>query len=71
MTDARCPVCKSEDFFVKLSEDQFDVCEFCTKDGEIAFAPDADPADLPEITAETETYCSRCAWHGRYDSLGS
>jgi hypothetical protein len=60
----KCPVCGSLKFFVKDPADEYETYEFDLKDGQVVF-----PAESKEVRPETETYCHRCAWHGRFETL--
>lgn len=71
MPDPRCPVCGCERFYVKHPDDAFEVYEFECRDGLPVFDPHVDGDEAPEIRADTEAYCNRCAWHDRYETLDS
>ena len=60
----KCPVCGSQKFFLKDPADEYETYEFELKDGQAKFAVEPQ-AMLPE----TETYCHRCSWHGRFAAL--
>lgn len=62
-----CPVCKSDQFYVKDPDDAFEIYEFQIKNGEIKPA-DAD-VDTEQINGKREIYCQRCSWHGKKDAL--
>ena len=64
-----CPICKSDQFYVKDPEDDFGIYEFQLKDGEIAFEDADTEAEADEIGDKREIYCQRCAWHGKKDAL--
>jgi hypothetical protein len=64
-----CPFCGCQNFYVKDPNDEFEIYEFETKDGDIAFSEDVDEADCPAIEEGTETYCNQCAWHGKIQEL--
>lgn len=69
MVETKCPDCGAQHFYVKNPEDQYDLFEFELKDGEI-IEPDNEPDSNPiEVKEETETYCDRCAWHGKFKIL--
>ena len=69
MSETECPLCGSQSFYVKDPEDQFEVYEFDLNEGEVVFDPDTNEAELPEVVEETETYCNKCAWHDRFETL--
>jgi DNA-directed RNA polymerase subunit RPC12/RpoP len=60
----KCPVCGSKRFFVRDQEDEYETNEFDLEDGQAVFA-----SEVQEIQPETETYCNRCSWHGRFVTL--
>jgi hypothetical protein len=64
-----CPLCGCQDFFIKDPQDEFETYEFSVSGGELRFRADAEGAEVPEVRDATETYCNRCAWHGRYQEL--
>ena len=68
MGEAKCPLCGSLRFYVKDSEDEYEIHEFDLTDGKIV-SQGEEEAELLRIEAETETYCSKCAWHGKLRSL--
>jgi hypothetical protein len=69
MAETECPLCGSQRFYIKDAEDQFEMYEFDLKEGEIAFDPEVSGSELPDVTDETETYCDKCAWHGKLETL--
>ena len=69
MSESKCPLCSSQNFFVKDPDDPYEIYEFDLKEGEIVFRTEGDESELPEIEGETETYCNRCAWHDKLRTL--
>lgn len=69
MADAKCPICGCGRFYVKDPEDEFECREFECRGGEICFDPALSGAAAPEIQAQTETFCHKCAWHGAFERL--
>jgi len=65
----KCPMCRSEHFYVKDPEDEYNYYKFDCADGEIHFDAEVDASEVPEVSDETETYCVQCAWHGNFDGL--
>ncbi len=64
-----CPLCKSQQFYVKNPDDSFETYDFDLKKGQIQFE---DPVGAPtqdEVKNEREVFCQRCAWHGPYDNI--
>ena len=64
-----CPVCKSEQFYVKDPDDDYEIYEFQYKDGELHFTDADSEADANEIGEKREIYCQRCAWHGKKGTI--
>jgi len=62
----KCPTCGCETFYVKDPEDEFEIHEFSCSEGMIEFSDDIDAQDRPDIKADTETFCNKCAWHGKF-----
>ncbi|MCP4747408.1 MAG: hypothetical protein GY874_14895 [Desulfobacteraceae bacterium] len=62
-----CPICKSKQFYVKDSVDEFETYEFTSKGGQIIF--DGTVSNTPELTGENEIFCQRCSWHGPYKNI--
>ena len=65
----KCPLCGCTEFSVKDPDDEYDIYEFTCKDGSVAFDAEVDVKDVPEISDATETYCDKCAWHGKMETL--
>ncbi len=69
MADVKCPFCGSQDFFLKDPEDAYETYEFQTSGAEVTFQGQGDLSELPELTDDSETFCSSCAWHGKFQEL--
>lgn len=69
MSKASCPICGCEEFYVKDPEDEYEIYEFSCENGEVCFDPEADKENAPDMGAETETYCNRCSWHDKLETL--
>jgi hypothetical protein len=67
----KCPLCNCESFFVKNPDDEYDIYEFTCSNGETTFETDAGEDDVPQISDATETYCNKCVWHGKMDTIKS
>jgi hypothetical protein len=65
----KCPDCNSEKFYVKNPEDEYEVFTFQCPDNVVCFDADVDEAAAPEVGSDTETYCERCAWHGKLSDM--
>jgi hypothetical protein len=64
-----CPVCGCQDFFVKDPEDEYETFEFSVAGGEVRFSADGEGQPAADVRATTETFCNRCAWHGKFGEL--
>ena len=64
-----CPVCKSDQFFVKDPDDDYEIFEFQYKNGEMRFADADAEAGVDEIGEKREIFCQRCAWHGKKSAI--
>lgn len=69
MAETKCPLCGSESFYVKDPVDEFEIYEFDLKEDGIVFDVEVDESELPELGEESETYCNKCAWHGKLKML--
>jgi len=69
MAEIECPHCGCEEFYVKDPDDEYEIYEFSCPDGEIVFSTKCAGVETPEIQPQTETYCNRCAWHGKYREI--
>jgi len=65
MAELKCPLCGSNSFYAKDPTDPYEIYEFDLSEGKMIFSSEVDESDLPEVDQETETYCNRCAWHGK------
>ncbi|MFZ0134823.1 MAG: hypothetical protein WAK95_19970 [Desulfobacterales bacterium] len=65
----KCPICQSVSFFVKDPDDEYTTFKFKCGDEDIRFDAEIDAAEIPEVHDDTEAFCDRCAWHGRFDAL--
>jgi hypothetical protein len=69
MSESKCPVCGCQNFYVKNPDDEFETFEFQLKDKQVCFEPDVEASDAPEVVDSTETFCDKCAWHGKITEL--
>ena len=69
MSEAKCPLCGSQRFYVKDPEDEYEIYEFDLNEGEAVFDPETNEEEVPAIVEETETYCNTCAWHDKFKAL--
>ena len=65
----KCPTCGCEKFYVKDVDDEYEIYEFTTSGGKVAFEQEYDQNQLPNITSEIDTFCNKCAWHGKFETL--
>ena len=64
---SKCPVCGSQDFYVKDPADEYETYAFQCRDGQIVYGPPGQ--SQPQIENDTEAFCDRCSWHGEYYRL--
>ena len=65
----KCPLCGCLEFYVKDPDDEYEIYEFTCKDDDIVFDADVDEDDVPSMSDSIETYCNKCAWHGKMEAL--
>ncbi|MDD9300948.1 MAG: hypothetical protein HUK40_00845 [Desulfobacter sp.] len=65
----KCPTCGYDRFYIKDAEDEYEIYEFTAPNGKVVFDETLDTQNIPEIKKEDETYCDKCAWHGKFESL--
>ena len=61
----KCPTCGCDEFYVKDPDDEYEIYNFTLRNGKIEFDSGLDTSTLPEVTNQSETFCDRCAWHGK------
>lgn len=64
-----CPLCGSTSFYVKNPDDEYELYPFELEGNEAVFAEDMAVSECPEVAAGTRTFCSKCAWNGRFEEL--
>ncbi len=64
-----CPFCGCKSFYLKDPDDEYETYEFDLKGDEAVFSEDVGESEAPEIGDATETYCSKCSWHGKFHEL--
>jgi hypothetical protein len=62
-------MCGCTSLYVKDPNDEYDTYSFDLEAGGIVFSDDVDESECPEIQDDTRTYCSKCAWNGRFADL--
>jgi len=62
--EMKCPICGSKQFYLKDPTDEYETYEFELDDGRPVF-----PAEPRELRPDTESFCRRCSWHGRWEEL--
>ncbi len=65
----KCQTCGCERFFIKDTDDEYEIYEFTASDGKVKFDENLDTQNIPEVTSDIDTFCDKCAWHGRFDTL--
>lgn len=65
----KCPTCGCENFYIKDADDEYETYEFSSSKGKLEFDADLDKQEIPQLTNDIETYCNKCAWHGRFGTL--
>ena len=65
----KCPACKSENFYLKDPDDEYEIFEFDLQEGEMIFLGNEGLKDPPPLRDETRIFCNRCAWNGRKTDL--
>jgi len=65
----KCPACKSENFYLKDPNDEFEIFEFDLQEGEMIFLGNEGSKHPPPLRDETRIFCNRCAWNGRKTDL--
>lgn len=69
MPSMKCPDCGATRFYVKDPEDQYNIFEFELKEGDTIHFDEEKDSHQIEISEDTETYCDRCAWHDKFETL--
>lgn len=71
MEKGKCPACGSQKFYVKNPEDEYDIRVFeCQDDGIVFKESEDDPEEPPpDLTPNTQTFCTKCAWHDCLEAL--
>jgi hypothetical protein len=67
--DMACPLCGSKSFYVKDPNDEYEVYPFDLDGDSPVFSGDVDDSECPAIDSKTRTFCSKCAWNGRFEEL--
>jgi hypothetical protein len=65
----KCPTCGCEKFYIKDADDEYELYEFTALNGKVKFDATLETQNIPEMTAEMETFCDKCAWHGKFETL--
>ena len=50
---------------MKDPDDPYETYPFEFKDSRLIFDPEVDADDTPKYNENTETFCEKCAWHGK------
>ena len=65
----KCPTCGCEEFYIKDPDDEYEIYEFTCEEGQVVFSEENDSEDVPEVRDDTEAFCNRCAWHGKFGTF--
>jgi hypothetical protein len=65
----KCPICGCPEFYVKDPDDEYELYAFTCSGDDIVFDAPIDENGAPPINDSTETYCNKCAWHGKMETL--
>ena len=65
----KCPTCGCEQFYIKDKDDEYEIYEFSILGEKIVFDENTDQQETPKIENEIETFCNKCAWHGKFNTL--
>jgi hypothetical protein len=69
MDQMKCPDCGAKSFYVKDSEDQYNISEFSLDNGAVEYLDGQTETDHIPVLQDTEIFCDRCAWHDRFETL--
>jgi hypothetical protein len=64
-----CPFCRSQNFYLKDPEDEYETHEFDLREGNIEFLEKGNPPFSFRLEKDSQVFCNRCAWHGRMEDL--
>jgi hypothetical protein len=64
-----CPKCKSEHFYLKDPDDEYEIFEFALEDESPVFREGNRPPFIGNQLGEKEIFCEQCAWHGKFEEL--
>ena len=65
----KCPLCSSVNFYIKDPQDEYETYEFELKDGQVEYSSEDEAAAAPGVQDQTETFCNKCSWHGKFKEL--
>jgi hypothetical protein len=54
---------------MKDPDDPYETYPFEFKDGRLIFDAEVETDDPPAIQDDTETFCEKCAWHGKLGKI--
>ncbi|MFN2354286.1 MAG: hypothetical protein ABR512_07160 [Desulfopila sp.] len=69
MKNKKCPDCGATAFYVKDSEDQYNICEFSLEEGGVVYKDEMVEAERLPVFEDSEIFCDRCAWHDKHKVL--
>ena len=59
---SKCPTCGCRVFYVKDSDDEYEIHEFTVNGGVLTFDPRTETR--PVIVQDARVYCNKCSWRG-------
>ena len=62
----QCPLCRSQSFYIKDPNDEYEMYRFDVREGQVCFDSEIDTSLIPALTDSTETFCDKCSWHGKF-----
>ncbi len=64
-----CPVCGSKQFYVKDQDDEYESHDFELVKGQVVFEEGSLQDEALDGDTDTETFCNKCAWHGKLQEI--
>jgi hypothetical protein len=65
----KCPFCGCQSFYLKDPDDEYETYDFDVEKGAVKFSSEVNESDVPELKEDTQCYCNRCAWSGKFGEL--
>ena len=64
-----CPVCKSDQFYIKDLDDEYETYDFQLQDGQVTFDEPNDENQTTGLKQDRRIFCQRCAWNGHLKEI--